>query len=61
MSQERTPLLSVRNLVVNYGAIKALQGLDLDVYAGEIMGRRYEFVNAENMSLIGTAAAVLLK
>lgn len=32
----------------------------MDVYAGEIMGRRYEFVNAENMSLIGTAAAVLL-
>ncbi len=32
----------------------------MDVYAGEIMGRRYEFINAENMSLIGTAAAVLL-
>jgi hexokinase len=32
----------------------------MDVYAGEIMGRRYEFVNAENMSLIGTAAAVLM-
>ncbi len=32
----------------------------MDVYAGEIMGRRYEFVNGENMSLIGTAAAVLL-
>lgn len=32
----------------------------MDVYAGEIMGRRYEFVTADNMSLIGTAAAVLL-
>lgn len=32
----------------------------MDVYAGEIMGRQYEFVNAENMSLIGTAAAVLM-
>lgn len=32
----------------------------MDVYAGEIMGRRYEFINGENMSLIGTAAAVLL-
>ncbi len=32
----------------------------MDVYAGEIMDRRYEFVNGENMSLIGTAAAVLL-
>ena len=32
----------------------------MDVYAGEIMGRRYEFINAESMSLIGTAAAVLL-
>lgn len=31
------PLLSVRNLYVNYGAIKALQGVDLDVYAGEIV------------------------
>lgn len=32
----------------------------MDVYAGEIMGRQYELINAENMSLIGTAAAVLL-
>ncbi len=32
----------------------------MDIYAGEIMGRSYEFVNFENMSLIGTAAAVLL-
>ncbi|ACZ18919.1 ABC transporter ATP-binding protein [Thermanaerovibrio acidaminovorans] len=37
MSQERTPILSVRGLVVNYGAIKALQGVDLDVYPGEIV------------------------
>lgn len=34
---ENTPLLSVRGLVVNYGAIKALQGVDLDVYPGEIV------------------------
>lgn len=32
----------------------------MDIYAGEIMGRKYEFVNCENMSLIGAAAAVLL-
>lgn len=32
----------------------------MDIYAGEIMGRRYEFVTYENMSLIGSAAAVLL-
>lgn len=31
------PLLSVWDLYVNYGAIKALQGVDLDVYAGEIV------------------------
>jgi branched-chain amino acid transport system ATP-binding protein len=37
MSQDKSPLLSVRGLVVNYGAIKALQGVDLDVYAGEIV------------------------
>lgn len=33
----------------------------MDIYAGEIMGREYEFFSIENMSLIGTAAAVLLK
>ncbi len=32
----------------------------MDIYAGEIMGRKYEFVTAEDMSLLGTAAAVLL-
>lgn len=32
----------------------------MDIYAGEIMDRRYEFVTYENMSLIGSAAAVLL-
>lgn len=30
------------------------------VYAGEIMERKYEFVTGEEMSLIGTAAAILL-
>ena len=30
-------LLSVRDLYVNYGAIKALQGVSLDVYDGEIV------------------------
>ncbi|MDR1481340.1 MAG: ABC transporter ATP-binding protein [Synergistaceae bacterium] len=34
---ERTPLLSVRNLSVNYGAIRALKGANLDVYPGEIV------------------------
>lgn len=33
----KKPLLSVRDLYVSYGAIKALQGVDLDVYAGEIV------------------------
>jgi branched-chain amino acid transport system ATP-binding protein len=31
------PLMSVRNLTVNYGAIKALRGVSLDVYTGEIV------------------------
>ncbi|EHL63845.1 ABC transporter ATP-binding protein [Cloacibacillus evryensis] len=35
--EERTPILSVRDLVVNYGAIQALKGASLDVYAGEIV------------------------
>jgi len=34
---ERQPLLSVRNLEVSYGAIRALQGFSLDVYPGEIV------------------------
>lgn len=37
MSETKQPLLSVRNLSVNYGAIKALKNADLDVYAGEIV------------------------
>ncbi|MDR1944508.1 MAG: ABC transporter ATP-binding protein [Synergistaceae bacterium] len=39
MSEERAqrPLLSVRNLSVNYGAIRALKGADIDVYPGEIV------------------------
>lgn len=32
----------------------------MDIYAGEIMGRRYEFVTYDNMSMIGSAAAALL-
>jgi branched-chain amino acid transport system ATP-binding protein len=31
------PLLSVRNLSVKYGAIRALKGVDLDVFGGEIV------------------------
>ena len=31
------PILSVKNLFVNYGAIQALKGIDLDVYPGEIV------------------------
>ncbi|HQH79292.1 MAG TPA: ABC transporter ATP-binding protein, partial [Synergistaceae bacterium] len=37
MTENRTPLLRVQNLSVNYGAIKALRGVSLDVYAGEIV------------------------
>lgn len=32
----------------------------MDVYTGEIMSRKYEFVTGEDMSMLGTAAAVLL-
>lgn len=34
---QRKPLLSIRGLEVSYGAIKALLGIDLDVYEGEIV------------------------
>jgi branched-chain amino acid transport system ATP-binding protein len=36
-TEERLPLLSVRNLSVSYGAIRALKGVNLDVYPGEIV------------------------
>ncbi len=35
--EDKMPILSVKNLSVNYGAIKALKGVDLDVYPGEIV------------------------
>ena len=35
--ETRAPLLSVKNLSVNYGAIQALKGASLDVYPGEIV------------------------
>ena len=35
--QEPTPLLAIKNLNVNYGAIQALVNIDLAVYAGEIV------------------------
>jgi branched-chain amino acid transport system ATP-binding protein len=34
---QKQPLLSVRDLHVSYGAIKALRGFNLDVYPGEIV------------------------
>ncbi|MDR3166177.1 MAG: ABC transporter ATP-binding protein [Synergistaceae bacterium] len=37
MGETRAPLLSVKNLSVNYGAIHALKGASLDVYPGEIV------------------------
>ncbi|MDL2297731.1 ABC transporter ATP-binding protein [Synergistaceae bacterium OttesenSCG-928-D05] len=37
MSEIKKPLLSVKNVSVNYGAINALKNANLDVYAGEIV------------------------
>lgn len=37
MSKDREPLLSIRDLHVSYGAIKAIRGVDLDVYEGEVV------------------------
>ncbi len=34
---ESKPILSIRDLTVNYGAIRALKGIDLDVFPGEIV------------------------
>ena len=35
--KDKAALLSVNNLMVNYGAIQALKGVNLDVYRGEIV------------------------
>ena len=32
----------------------------MDIFAGEIMERRYRFVTGENLTLLGTAAAALM-
>ncbi len=37
MNTDRDPLLSIRDLHVSYGAIKAIRGIDLDVYEGEVV------------------------
>ncbi len=37
MLNSRDPLLSIRNLHVSYGAIKAIRGVDLDVFEGEVV------------------------
>lgn len=37
MRNSRNPLLSIRNLHVSYGAIKAIRGVDLDVFEGEVV------------------------
>ncbi|MBC7077532.1 MAG: ATP-binding cassette domain-containing protein, partial [Synergistales bacterium] len=36
MTSSPRPILSVRDLSVSYGAIKALHGVSMDVYEGEI-------------------------
>ena len=36
-SASGTPLLSVRNLQVSYGGIQALQGVDFEVFSGEVV------------------------
>lgn len=37
MSDEKQALLNVQNLHVSYGAIRALRGVSLQVYEGEIV------------------------
>ncbi len=37
METLKDPLLSIRDLHVSYGAIRAIRGIDLDVYEGEVV------------------------
>ncbi|MBN1409497.1 MAG: ATP-binding cassette domain-containing protein [Spirochaetales bacterium] len=36
MSEERSPLLKLGNIHISFGAVKALRGMDFDLYRGEI-------------------------
>lgn len=36
-TEDRTPMLSVRDLYVNYGLINAIKGVSFDVFEGEIV------------------------
>ncbi|HEX7733228.1 MAG TPA: ATP-binding cassette domain-containing protein [Ktedonobacteraceae bacterium] len=38
LEDDRQPLLSLRGIGKTFGAVRALQGVDLDVYAGEVVG-----------------------
>jgi branched-chain amino acid transport system ATP-binding protein len=37
METLKDPLLSIRDLHVSYGAIRAIRGINLDVYKGEVV------------------------
>lgn len=51
----RAPLLSARDLVVRYGAIEAVRGIDFDIYEGEIV----TFLGANGAGKSSTLNAVV--
>ncbi|MBO5449590.1 MAG: amino acid ABC transporter ATP-binding protein [Ruminococcus sp.] len=37
MTESRTPVISVRNMAKNYGELKVLRKIDIDIYKGEVV------------------------
>ena len=37
MAENRKPVISVRNLAKNYGELKVLRKIDMDIYKGEVV------------------------
>ena len=38
MTQKRTPLVNLKNISISFGGIKAVDGVSVDLYSGEVVG-----------------------
>jgi len=38
MTQKRTPLVNLKNISISFGGIKAVDGVSVDLYPGEVVG-----------------------
>ena len=58
MSQSSTPLLEIRNLRVDFGAFTAVQGLDLTLGRGELLGIVGESGSGKSVSMLALMGLV---